>query len=228
VLGFEALLRWQHPRRGIQQPDTIAEAFKDYELASRIGELMQIKVMRDIRRWQEAGLEFGRVSINAAPAEFMRDDYAERLLDNLRRAQVHPACLEVEVTEHVFLDRASDYVGRALATLNKEGIRIALDDFGTGYSSLSHLRDFPVDVVKIDRSFIQRMIDEPEIAAIVAAVIDLGRSLAMTVVAEGVETAEQRAELAARGCMLGQGYLFGRAAPADEVAALLRMSRAAA
>ncbi len=228
ALGFEALLRWNHPRYGVQQPDTIAEAFKDYELASRIGELMQVKVMRDIRGWSEAGLDVGRVSINAAPAEFMRDDYAERLLGNLDRAGISPSCIEIEVTEHVFLDRASDYVGRALETLNKAGVLIALDDFGTGYSSLSHLRDFPVDVVKIDRSFVQRMIDEPEIGAIVSAVIDLGRSLSMTVVAEGVESEEQRAALAARGCTLGQGYLFGRAAPADEIAALLKMARAAA
>jgi diguanylate cyclase (GGDEF)-like protein/PAS domain S-box-containing protein len=225
VLGFEALLRWQHPRQGIQPPDTIAEAFKDYELASRIGELMQTRVMRDIRRWQEAGLDVGRVSINAAPAEFMRDDYAERLLRNLKESGISPCCIEIEVTEHVFLDRASDYVGRALETLNKAGVLIALDDFGTGYSSLSHLRDFPVDVVKIDRSFIERMTDEPEIAAIVSAVIDLGRSLSMMVVAEGVEREEQRALLAARGCTLGQGYLFGRAAPADEIAALLRITR---
>jgi diguanylate cyclase (GGDEF)-like protein len=221
VCGFEALLRWHHPSRGIQMPDTVAEAFKDYELASKIGELMQTKVFSDIRNWQRAGIGFGRVSINAAPAEFLRDDYAERLLGRLAQYQVPGELIEVEVTEHVFLERGSEYVSRALKLLNESGIRISLDDFGTGYSSLSHLRDFPVDVVKIDRSFISKMVEEPEIRAIVSAVIDLAASLSIEVVAEGIETEEQRAMLRSQSCALGQGYLFGRAVIADEVRILL-------
>lgn len=168
------------------------------------------------------------MSINAAPAEFLRDDYAERLLKIIADAGVSPRALEVEVTEHVFFDRASEFVARALKALNEAGVRIALDDFGTGYSSLSHLRDFPVDVVKIDHSFISKMIEEQEIGAIVSAVIDLARSLRIDVVAEGVETEAQRDMLALKGCSFGQGYLFGRAAEADEVQLLLRRVRAAA
>lgn len=221
VCGFEALLRWNHPVRGIQLPDTVAEAFKDYELASKIGELMQSAVLRDIRAWQRTGIEFGRISINAAPAEFLRDDYAERLLDRLAEYQVPGELIEVEVTEHVFLERGSEYVSRALKLLNENGVRISLDDFGTGYSSLSHLRDFPVDVVKIDRSFIAKMVEEPEIRAIVSAVIDLAASLSLEVVAEGIETEEQQAMLLSQGCALGQGYLFGRAVIAEEVHVLL-------
>jgi diguanylate cyclase (GGDEF)-like protein/PAS domain S-box-containing protein len=221
IRGFEALLRWHHPSRGIQTPDTVAEAFKDYELASKIGELMQTKVFSDIRGWQRAGIEFGRVSINAAPAEFLRDDYAERLLGRLAQYQVPGNLIEIEVTEHVFLERGSEYVSRALKLLNKNGVRISLDDFGTGYSSLSHLRDFPVDVVKIDRSFISKMVEEPEIRAIVSAVIDLAASLSLEVVAEGIETEEQEVMLRSQGCALGQGYLFGRAVIADEVRVLL-------
>jgi diguanylate cyclase (GGDEF)-like protein/PAS domain S-box-containing protein len=228
VAGFEALLRWRHPRFGIQLPETVAEAFKDYELASRIGDIMQKKVVRDLRRWEERGFIAGPVSINAAPSEFLRDDYAERLLKIITDAGVAPGALEVEVTEHVFFDRASEFVARALKALHEAGVRIALDDFGTGYSSLSHLRDFPVDVVKIDHSFISKMIEEPEIGAIVSAVIDLARSLRIDVVAEGVETEEQRDALAQKGCSFGQGYLFGRAAEADEVQLLLRRVQAAA
>src|SRR5206468_294481 len=130
-------------------PDTVCEAFKDYELAARIGELMQAKVATDVRSWLTAGLRFGRVSINAAPAEFLRDDYAERLLDRLERARVPTDRIEIEVTEHAFLERSAEQVARALRTLSAAGVSIALDDFGTGSSSLSHLRDFPVDVVKI-------------------------------------------------------------------------------
>jgi EAL domain-containing protein (putative c-di-GMP-specific phosphodiesterase class I) len=221
IRGFEALLRWNHPTRGIQLPDTVAEAFKDYELASKIGELMQMKVFSDIRSWQRAGVDFGRISINAAPAEFLRDDYAERLLERLAQYRVAGEMVEIEVTEHVFLDRGSEYVSRALKLLNESGVRISLDDFGTGYSSLSHLRDFPVDVVKVDRSFISRMVDEPEIQAIVAAVVNLAASLSIDVVAEGIETDEQRSMLLGQGCALGQGYLFGRAVIADEVPIIL-------
>jgi EAL domain-containing protein (putative c-di-GMP-specific phosphodiesterase class I) len=221
IRGFEALLRWQHPTRGIQLPDTVAEAFKDYELASKIGELMQAKVFGDMCAWQRSNIPFGRISINAAPAEFLRDDYAERLLTRLEEFGLPGSLIEVEVTEHVFIERGSEYVSRALKLLTESGVKVSLDDFGTGYSSLSHLRDFPVDVVKIDRSFIARIAEEPEIAAIVSAVIDLAASLCIDVVAEGIETEAQAAMLRNGGCGLGQGFLFGRAAVADEVPLLL-------
>jgi diguanylate cyclase (GGDEF)-like protein/PAS domain S-box-containing protein len=221
ICGFEALLRWYYPGRGLQMPDTVAEAFKNYELASKIGELMQTKVLADIRNWQRAGVDFGTISINASPAEFLRDDYAEKLLARLGKSQVPGTLLEIEVTEHVFMDSSAQYVRRALHLLREAGITISLDDFGTGYSSLSHLRDFPVGVVKIDRSFTAKVTEEPEIASIVTAVIDLARSLSLDVVAEGVETGEQRQFLCERNCLLGQGFLFGRAVIADEVPVLL-------
>ena len=221
ICGFEALLRWQHPTRGMQQPDTVAEAFKDYELASKIGELMQNKVFSDMRDWQRAGIDFGRVSINASPAEFLRDDYAEKLLARADDYQIPKQLIEVEVTEHVFLERGAEYVSRALTQLNSAGVRLSLDDFGTGYSSLSHLFEFPVDVVKIDRSFIAKLVNEPEIASIVTAVIDLAASLRLEVVAEGIETPAQAEALRDRGCTLGQGFLFGRAVVGDEVPILM-------
>jgi diguanylate cyclase (GGDEF)-like protein/PAS domain S-box-containing protein len=221
IRGFEALLRWHHPHRGLQLPETVSEAFKDYELASKIGALMQRKIFSDMARWRKAGIDFGRVSINAAPAEFLRDDFAERLLARLAEHGLEENLVEVEVTEHVLLDRGVEYVARALNVLNKYGVRISLDDFGTGYSSLSHLRDFPVDVVKIDKSFVARMVDQADIASIVSAVLDLAASLDIEVVAEGIETEEQAELLRRRNCSLGQGYLFGRAVASDEVAVLL-------
>jgi diguanylate cyclase (GGDEF)-like protein/PAS domain S-box-containing protein len=217
VAGFEALLRWQHPTRGLQLPDTIEEAFKDYELASKIGCLMQNRVLADLQSWASREVAVGKVSINAAPAEFLRDDYAERLLEKLARAGISPACLEVEVTEHALMANASRYVCRALDALKGAGVTVALDDFGTGHSSLSHLRDFPVDVVKIDRSFVRQMAADEEIAAIVGAVIDLAASLRIQSVAEGVETRTQADMLRAAGCALAQGFLLGCPAPADEV-----------
>ena len=218
VAGFEALLRWVHPRHGLQPPETIEEAFKDYELASKIGDLMQCKVLEDVGRWLCIAFDFGRLAINAAPAEFLRDDYAERLLERLRSHSVPPSKLEVEITEHVLMGNGSRYVRRALTKLKSAGVTIALDDFGTGYSSLSHLRDFPVDVVKIDKSFIGRMISDPEIGAIVTAVINLANSLGIQSVAEGIESQEQADLLLAAGCTIGQGFHLGQPMPADFVA----------
>lgn len=221
IVGFEALLRWEHPRRGVQEPDTILEAFKDYELASKIGELMQNKVFSHITQLRGSGMELGQVSLNAAPAEFLRDDYAERLLWRLQHHEVSASSIEIEVTEHAFVDRSSELVARALTELKNAGVRISLDDFGTGHSSLSHLRDFPVDVVKIDRSFVDQMLDDQEIAAIVRAVIHLAHSLSIDVVAEGIETSDQMDLLKTAGCTFGQGWLFGRPAAPDEIARIL-------
>jgi len=227
VTGFEALLRWWHPRQGLQAPETIEEAFKDYELASKIGALMQSKVLEDVRGWLRAGVDFGRLAVNAAPAEFLRDDYAERLLERLRCYGVPPSKLEIEITEHVLMANGCRYVHRALAELKRAGVTIALDDFGTGYSSLSHLRDFPVDVVKVDKSFVQQMAGDPEIASIVTAVINLANSLNIQSVAEGVESQEQADLLFASGCSLGQGFYLGEPGPADIAIARL-FTRAAA
>jgi diguanylate cyclase (GGDEF)-like protein/PAS domain S-box-containing protein len=221
ITGFEALLRWHHARRGIQNPGSVAECFKDFELASRIGDLMQRQVFQDVRRWLDRDLPIGMVAINAAPVEFLRDDFAERFLARMEDSGVPPHLFELEITEHVFLVRGSDYVGRALKMLSSAGVRIALDDFGTGYSSLSHLRDYPVDVVKIDRSFIDRLSLDQEVRAIVRAVIDLTKSLSIEVVAEGIETVAQLTILKDFGCRMGQGYLFGRAVPAEQIPALI-------
>ena len=224
IAGFEALLRWRHVSRGIQQPDTVAEAFKDYELASKIGDLMQRHVFSDMRGWLDKGLPFGIIAINAAPVEFLRDDFAERVLARMQEYAIPPHLVEIEVTEHVFIARGSDLVGRALRVLSRAGVRIALDDFGTGYSSLSHLRDYPVDVVKIDRSFTDKITADPEVCAIVCAVLDLARSLNLEVVAEGVETYAQKRLLVEEGCGLAQGFLFGGAVGAAEVPQLLQSS----
>lgn len=227
ICGMEALLRWNHPSLGLQLPDTIEEGFKDYEVASRIGDIMQRKVMQHIAEWRAHGLPFGRVSINAAPVEFLRDDYAERLFRLLERTRIPAVLIEIEVTEHALLDSSAGYVARALEKLSSAGVAIALDDFGTGSSSLSHLRDFPVDVVKVDRSFIQNMTNDTEIAAIVAGVIHLARSLGLETVGEGVETPAQLAMLRQFGCHVAQGYLFGRPMDAAALAELLEGKLAA-
>ncbi|MBB3021074.1 diguanylate cyclase (GGDEF)-like protein/PAS domain S-box-containing protein [Microvirga lupini] len=215
--GFEALLRWQHPRGGIQSPEKIAPAFNDTELGTAIGERMRSCVLSDMRGWLDAGLSIGRIAINASAAEFRRDDYAERVLEELRRTGVPARYLEVEVTESVFLGSSTQLVERALRTLSAEGVTIALDDFGTGYASLSHLKRFPVNTLKIDRSFVQGLESDAGDAAIVKAVLSLGHNLDIEVVAEGVETAFQSSLLQRMSCDLVQGYHFGRPMPASDV-----------
>jgi EAL domain-containing protein (putative c-di-GMP-specific phosphodiesterase class I) len=167
-------------------------------------------VFADMRRWLDAGLNFGHVGINVSTAEFLGGDFAERVLNRLKAAGVPPHFLELEVTETVFLGWSSPFVERALRTLSAEGVKIALDDFGTGYASLSHLKQFPVDVIKIDRSFVHDLAYNTDDTAILQAVLNLGKSLSITTVAEGVETETQASYLRAQGCVLGQGFLFGR------------------
>jgi diguanylate cyclase (GGDEF)-like protein/PAS domain S-box-containing protein len=214
--GFEALLRWNHPRKGIQMPDTVAAAFEDSKLARRITEEMFSQVLNDIRTWLDRGVEFDHVAINATASDFRPGNFAERVLEKLAAASIAPSRLQLEVTETVFLGRGAECVERALATLSAAGVKIALDDFGTGYASLAHLKQFPVDIIKIDRSFIHDLEANPDDGAIVEAVIGLGRSLDIAVVAEGIETAEQMKRLLALGCRYGQGYLFGKAMPAAQ------------
>jgi diguanylate cyclase (GGDEF)-like protein/PAS domain S-box-containing protein len=217
IAGFEALLRWSDGDRGIQLPDTIAAAFEDISTAAEISDRMITKVIRDMRSWLDEGVEFGHVAINASAAEFRKSGFAEGLIERLEKAQVPADHVQLEVTETVFLGRGAECVERALKTMAAAGIRIALDDFGTGYASLSHLRHFPVDVLKIDRTFVAELGRSEDAEAIVRAVIGLGRSLDMAVVAEGVETVAQSTWLKRKGCHIGQGHLFAAALPAAEI-----------
>jgi diguanylate cyclase (GGDEF)-like protein len=228
LAGFEALLRWRHPRRGMQSPGTIAAAFHDAPLAEEISDRMIALVIKDIQGWISGGVRFGHVAINAAGAELKRGNFAERLLDRLSAASIPARCLQLEVTETVFLGDGADYVERALKTLSVAGVRICLDDFGTGYASLSHLRKFPVDIIKIDKTFLRDIDRHPDDEAIVRAVINLGKSLGIRVVAEGLETPAQSAYLRKHGCEYGQGFLFGAAAPGKDVPNLVALASARA
>lgn len=221
LIGFEALLRWHHPANGLRLPGEISAAFDDLDLALALSDRMFDQTILHMRRWLDDGLEFGTIAINAASAEFRRDDLAERVLERLERAGVAAARLELEVTETVFLGSGSDHVDRALRLLSAAGVRIALDDFGTGYASLSHLKQYPVDTIKIDRSFVCDLESEVGDVAIVNAVINLGKSLGMGIVAEGIETDAQASHLLGQGCTFGQGYLFGRASAPDTIASLV-------
>ena len=221
VVGFEALLRWVDRRGRLRPPGDIAAAFEDFEVAAELSDRMLGRVVADMGRWRAAGLAFGRVAVNVANAEFVRGDLPARVLGRLDDAGLPAECLELELTETVLLGRRAGEVEETLGALAAAGVRVALDDFGTGFASLVHLRRFPIDVIKVDRSFTAGVDGDPGAAAIVRAVLGLGRDLRLETVAEGVETDGQRRWLAREGCTTGQGYLFGRARPAADVPAML-------
>lgn len=221
-VGFEALLRWRHPSGGVRTPAKIAAAFEDLTLAAEMSDAMIARVITDMRTWREEGVPFGHVAINAAAAEFRRGDFADRLLERMQLNNIPPEALQVEVTETVFLGRGAEYVERALKALSNQGIKIALDDFGTGYASLSHLKDFPVSIIKIDRSFVQELKERRDHAPIIDAVINLARTLNIQVVAEGIESPIQHEFLLMRGCDHGQGHLYSPAVPASRAVAFAR------
>lgn len=222
LVGVEALLRWHDRDGNIHTPDTVQEAFHDFELSSQISAAMQFKIFNDIKRWENEGKKVVPVAINVSPVEFLRDNYAETLLKRLHSAKISPEHIEVEITEHLFADRGVEFVVRALKKLREAGIKIALDDFGTGHSSLSHLRDLPVDIIKIDYSFVKRMTTENSIQAIVGGLIKLAPLLSMKVIAEGIENQEQLTLLKEMGCHEGQGYFFNEAMSQLDVNKMLK------
>jgi len=222
VVGFEALVRCERMGDRPLLPEMFELAFADRELAAAISRQMIGKVLDDIQSWVHRGLAFGHVAINTCAVDFQADDFAERLLSAIEARGLHPGLIEVEVTEGVFLGRGAHHVARALSTLSQRGIRIALDDFGTGYASLTHLKQFPVDVLKIDRSFVAGIGKNPDDTAIVRALIGLGSSLGIETVAEGIETAAQAAFAAAHGCNIGQGFLFSAARAAESVPSMIK------
>lgn len=210
-VGFEALVRWQHPQRGRLAPDAFLACTERLQLMPQLTQAVLGSAARDIARWRALGFEPGAVAINM-PDVMLANELAGPAIEKALTAHGLPwTALSVEVTEDVFLDRRSaGKVRGAVQALRERGMRISFDDFGTGYASLTHLRDFPFDEIKIDRSFIKALGAEPHCDVIVRALIQLGQGLHKTVVAEGVETAAQEAFLIEHGCDEVQGYRLAR------------------
>jgi diguanylate cyclase (GGDEF)-like protein/PAS domain S-box-containing protein len=220
-VGFEALLRW-HDTQGLQAPAGISAAFDDPGLSVQLTDRMLDRVVADMVRWHDRGIPFHSIAVNGSAGDFMRGDFAERILERLLKAELPPSVIELEVTETVFLGQLAETVSAALTMLSSQGVQISLDDFGTGYASLTHLKQFPVDSIKIDRSFVSMLgAAETEDDAIVGAVIDLAGNLDIRTVAEGIETSAQLAHLVVKGCDVGQGYLFGRPMAGAQVAEVI-------
>lgn len=216
VTGLEALVRWQHPLRGAIPPTLFVPVAEETGLILALGEWVLREACTVARQWPHIP-----VAVNLSPVQLRTDDFATRLAAIVRAAGVASHQIELEVTEGVLLDD-DDAVRLALRQLRAEGFRIALDDFGTGYSSLSYLRQFEVDKIKIDRSFVQHLGQSGDAAAIVNAVVTLGHAMGLCVTAEGVETDDQKDFLSGAGCNQLQGFLFSRPVPATEIAAMMR------
>ena len=222
MVGAEALIRWEHPERGLLSPDKFLPVAEESGLIVQVGAWAVGEACRRLRDWdrRNGGRSTFSLAVNLSARELTHPDVVSTVLNAVRRSALDPCRLTIEVTESTAMaDRDSGF--RALRELHTAGVRIAIDDFGTGYSSLDHLREMPADILKIDRSFVAGMSANSPDTALVAAAIAMGRALELEVVAEGIETSEQVADLRELGCPLGQGFLFARPLPPEEIDTLL-------
>ena len=217
--GFEALLRWRHPRHGLLTPDEFVPILEDTGLIVAVGEWVMRRACAQIKLWERLGLA-GPVAVNLSARQFHQRDLDKVVARIIGETGIEPQHLELELTESLLM-REPEEAARTLRRLESMGVRLAIDDFGTGYSSLAYLRRFPISALKIDRAFIQDLNENPEDAAITQAIIHLAHSLGLKVIAEGVERPAQLEFLRARGCDEMQGYLFSPPLPASELDALL-------
>jgi diguanylate cyclase (GGDEF)-like protein/PAS domain S-box-containing protein len=220
LLGLEALIRWRHPQRGLVSPAEFIPVAEDTGLIVAIGEWVLGQACRQAKAWQQAGLEFGNVAVNISAQQLQRAGLVAAVEQALRDSDLAAAKLELEITETGVMTAAADAV-LILETLKQLGVALAIDDFGTGYSSLAYLKRFPVDRLKIDRSFVMDIEKDASDAAIARSVIALAHALGLEVVAEGVESEGQAAFLRAHQCDRLQGYLYARPMPAEEVVKLM-------
>jgi len=215
VLGAEALVRWQHPERGLVPPGEFIPLAEENGLVVPLGNWVMREACRQSREWQLAGRRVPRISVNVSSHQFRQGDLREILAGILTETGADPQNLTLELTEGVIMDNAAGNL-ETLRRLKEMGMKLSIDDFGTGYSSLSYLNKFPLDELKIDRSFVMEIKGPDERCAIITAIIAMAHSLALRVVAEGVETEPQRAYLAAEGCDEYQGYFKSKPVPAGE------------
>jgi diguanylate cyclase len=208
VTAAEALLRWRHPTRGMVGPTEFIPIAERAGLIGRLGNWVIEEACRQARLWRKAGLKM-RVAINLSVYQMRQDDLVERIVDALHRHGVSPHRLTCEITESVAMEN-TQVTQRTFEQLGQAGIHLSIDDFGTGYSSLSYLRQLPASELKIDRSFVMDLASSPDARAIAQAVVQLAHAIGLKVVAEGVETAEQRDILQRMGCDEFQGYFFAR------------------
>jgi diguanylate cyclase (GGDEF)-like protein/PAS domain S-box-containing protein len=219
-VGVEALIRWQHPDLGFIPPMEFIPIAEETGLIHPIGEWVMKTACAQKRIWDQAGFKFLRLSVNLSARQFHYANLVDMIGGITKKSGVDPRDLDLELTESTIMDQLGDTIA-TLRKLKEMGARISIDDFGTGYSSLMYLKTFPIDIIKIDRSFVKDMTTDPDDKAITQAIISMAHSLKLAVVAEGVETQEQLGILKSQGCDIIQGYLFSKPISADEIPPLL-------
>jgi diguanylate cyclase len=220
ITGIEALIRWQHPSRGILPPLQFIQIAEDCGLIVQIGQWALRTACVQARTWLAAGLRFGTMAVNISAVEFRNDRFFDGVCNILDSTGLEPRYLELELTETAVM-RDFEATSVVLKSLSAMGIRIAVDDFGTGYSNLSYLKRFPISTLKLDKSFVHDIPDSANNSTIVRSVLHMGQSLHLRVVAEGVENAQQLKFLQAYACGEGQGYYFSKPVDPSECQALL-------
>ena len=224
VIGVEALLRWQHPQHGFVSPDIFIPLAEQNGSIVAIGEWVLDQACKQLREWHDQGFIDLRMAVNLSSVQLHHAELP-RIVNNLLQVyRLPPRSLELEVTETGLMEDITT-AAQHLLSLRRSGALIAIDDFGTGYSSLSYLKSLPLDKIKIDKSFVQDLLEDEDDATIVRAIIQLAKSLGMQVIAEGVETIEQEAYIVAQGCNEGQGYLYSKPLPPRELTLFLKQSR---
>lgn len=213
MIGAESLVRWQHPTLGLVSPSKLIPIAEESRLIVPLGEWVLNAACEQLRAWQGAGHE-PQVAINVSTRQFRQRNLADLVLRSMAACNIDPRFVEIEVTESAIMNDADSSIS-TLEAMKAHGISISIDDFGTWYSSLSYLKRLPLDILKIDQSFVRDITTDHNDAAIVRAIIGLARSLGKKVIAEGVEDDRQLSFLNAYGCNYGQGYLFGK--PLDPV-----------
>jgi diguanylate cyclase (GGDEF)-like protein len=220
ITGFEALVRWPDPERGMISPAEFIPVAEETGLINAVGSLMLRRACTDAAQWPDDV----RVAVNLSPLQFRVGNLLSLVMESLKQSSLPARRLELEITETLLLEK-SEQVLATLHALRALGVRIALDDFGTGYSSLSYLRSFPFDKIKMDRAFVREVDANRDAQAIIRSIVSLGMGLGVTITAEGVETEAELSCLRAEGCHEGQGFLFSRARPHAEIVALLQAQR---
>lgn len=221
VVGLEALSRVIANDGAVLAAGCFQEVFSEPLLAGRLTRQMLAQVAHDLRCWIDSGLKFQHVGINLSAVDFARGDLEQLFSEAFDCKRVPLKHIVLEVTEAVFMDGLTSGIIEAIERLRQRGLLVALDDFGTGFASLTHLRTFPVDIIKIDKSFVDRLHNDLPSEVIVEALIRIGRRLDIRVVAEGIETKNQATRLQEMGCVLGQGFMFGRPADAASTSRIL-------
>jgi EAL domain-containing protein (putative c-di-GMP-specific phosphodiesterase class I) len=221
VIGAEALLRWNHPQRGVLAPAEFISLAEEAGLIAGLGGQVLEEACRQLAEWgQRAETASLSIAVNVSARQFRQADFVEQVLGTLESTGAAPGNLELEITESMLLEDLEETIA-IMHKLRSRGVRFSLDDFGTGYSSMAYLKRLPLDQVKIDRTFVRDMLADATSRAIAQAIIWLSRAMKLSLIAEGVETEEQRACLAELGCDAYQGYLFSRPVPAQDFVLLL-------